>query len=528
MKTSFLSKSNTLKLALFATGLSGIVAEYVLSTLATYFLGNSVLQWTLTLSFMLFAMGLGSRFSKYLDQKLLEKFIVVEFILSFLVSFSSIIAYGISAYVSFNQKLYVFPLPIDGVLIYFTSICIGFLIGLEIPLATRLNDSFESLKVNISSVMEKDYFGSLFGGLFFAFVGLPFLGLTYTPFILGFINLSVAILLLWRLDDIIAPSWVKKLKISSIVLFAVIGLGMFKAQDFINFGEQQLYKDKVVFQEQTAYQRLVITKWKKDYWLYINGHLQLSTFDEWLYHEPMAIPALSLSGHPQRVLILGGGDGCLAREVLKYPSVEQITLVDLDPGMTKLGKENPIFIELNKNALNNPKVDVINDDAFTFLEKTEDFYDVILMDFPDPKSIELGRLLSKETFRMCWHHLRPNGVIITQAGSPYYATKAFYCIEKTMQSAGFNTIPMRNQVLTLGEWGWVMGSKDLTSAEIKSSIQHLDIKNIPTKWLNQEALMGITSFGKGLVDFDSSKVEINTVHNPVLPTYYGKGNWDLF
>ncbi|WP_044202957.1 polyamine aminopropyltransferase [Flammeovirga sp. OC4] len=528
MKTSFLSKSNTLKLALFATGLSGIVAEYVLSTLATYFLGNSVLQWTLTLSFMLFAMGLGSRYSKYLDKNLIEKFILVEFILSFLVSFSSIIAYGISAYVSFNQELYVFPLPIDGVLIYFTSICIGFLIGLEIPLATRLNDSFETLKVNISSVMEKDYFGSLFGGLFFAFVGLPFLGLTYTPFVLGFVNLSVAILLLWRLDDIIAPNWVKKLKIGSISLFIVIGIGMFSAKEVINFGEQHLYKDKVVFQEQTSYQRLVVTKWKNDYWLYINGHLQLSTFDEWLYHEPMAIPALSLNGRPQKVLILGGGDGCLAREALKYPSIEKITLVDLDPGMTRLGQEHPIFVELNKNALNNSKVEVINGDAFTYLEKTEEFFDVILMDFPDPKSIELGRLQSMETFRMCWHHLRPNGVIVTQAGSPYYATKAFYCIEKTMQEAGFNTIPMRNQVLTLGEWGWVMGTKTLSPTEMKQKIRGLDIEEIPTRWLNNESLNSITSFGKGLVEFDSSQVEVNTVHNPVLPTYYGKGNWDLF
>ncbi|AZQ62664.1 polyamine aminopropyltransferase [Flammeovirga pectinis] len=525
---SFLSKSNTLKLALFATGLSGIVAEYVLSTLATYFLGNSVLQWTLTLSFMLFAMGLGSRFSKYLDKNLIEKFIVVEFILSFLVSFSSIIAYGISAYVSFDKSLHVFPFPIDGVLIYFTSICIGFLIGLEIPLATRLNDSFESLKVNISSVMEKDYFGSLVGGLFFAFVGLPFLGLTYTPFVLGFVNLSVAILLLWRLDDIIDTKWVNKLKISSVGLFVIIGVGMAFAQDVINYGEQKLYKDKVVFQEQTSYQRIVVTQWKNDYWLYLNGHLQLSTFDEWLYHEPMAIPALKLSGHPENILILGGGDGCLAREALKFPSIKKITLVDLDPAITKLGKEDPIFRKLNNNALNNDKVKIINTDAFTFLEKTNEFFDVILMDFPDPKSIELGRLQSAETFRMSWHHLRPNGVIITQAGSPYYATKAFYCIEKTMQSAGFNTIPLRNQVLTLGEWGWIMGTKTMTPEQMKERIRSSNLDDIPTKWLNKEALNSITSFGKGLIEFDSSKIEINTVHNPVLPTYYGKGNWDLF
>ncbi|OHX66085.1 polyamine aminopropyltransferase [Flammeovirga pacifica] len=525
---NFLSKSNTLKLALFATGLSGIVAEYVLSTLASYFLGNSVFQWTMTLSFMLFAMGLGSRFSKYIEHNLLEKFIIVEFILSLLVSFSSIIAYSISAFISFKSEYSIYPLPLDGVIIYSTSISIGFLIGLEIPLATRLNDQFESLKVNISSVMEKDYFGSLFGGLFFAFIGLPFLGLTYTPFVLGFVNVFVAILLLWRLDHLLENKWSIKLKTSGVIVVSLIGIGMFFSNDIINYGEQNLYKDKVVFQKQTPYQRLVVTQWKNDYWLYINGHLQLSTFDEWLYHEPMAIPALSLSPIPQDILILGGGDGCLAREALKFPSVKSITLIDLDPEMTKLAKENPIFNQLNGGALKDPKVKVINMDAFTYLEQEKQFFDVIMMDFPDPKSIELGRLQSLESFRLCHRMLRPNGVIVTQAGSPYYASEAFYCIEKTMSAANFSTIPLHNQILTLGEWGWVLGAKNMTSDEMKSKIRHADLSNIPTKWLNKEGLYSITSFGKPIYEFDSTKVSVNTVHNPVLPTYYSKGNWDLF
>ncbi|MBB3697991.1 polyamine aminopropyltransferase [Flammeovirga yaeyamensis] len=525
---NILSKSNTLKLALFATGLSGIVAEYVLSTLASYFLGNSVFQWTMTLSFMLFAMGLGSRFSKYIETNLLEKFIIVEFILSLLVSFSSIIAYSISAFISFTPKYTIFPLPLDGVVIYTTSICIGFLIGLEIPLATRLNDQFEALKVNISSVMEKDYFGSLFGGLFFAFVGLPLLGLTYTPFVLGFVNLLVAILLLWRLDDLLEHKWNKILKISSVLVFASIGIGMFFSNNIINYGEQKLYKDKVVFQKQTPYQRLVVTQWKDDYWLYINGHLQLSTFDEWLYHEPMAIPAMSISPIPQDILILGGGDGCLVREALKFPSVKSITLVDLDPEMTKLAKENPIFKKLNGGSLEDSKVKIINQDAFHYLEQEKQFFDVVMMDFPDPKSIELGRLQSLESFRMCNKLLRPHGVIVTQAGSPYYASEAFYCIEKTMGAAGFNTIPLHNQILTLGEWGWVLGSKSMSPDEMKSKIRHTDLSNIETKWINKEALYSITSFGKPIYEFDSTKVGINTVHNPVLPTYYSHGNWDLF
>ena len=182
-------KSNILKLSLFATGLSGIVAEYILSTLASYFLGDSIFQWTLIVSVMLFSMGLGSRLSRFLETDLLKKFIIIEFILSLLTSFSSLLAYTAAAYTVYT-----------GIIIYSLSILIGLLIGMEIPLVVRLNDEFEALKVNISSVLENDYYGSLLGGLFFAFVGLPYLGLTYTPFILGGINFAVAIFLFNRED----------------------------------------------------------------------------------------------------------------------------------------------------------------------------------------------------------------------------------------------------------------------------------------------------------------------------------------
>ncbi|PWJ44533.1 polyamine aminopropyltransferase [Sediminitomix flava] len=526
---SILGRSNSLKLALFATGLSGIVAEYVLSTLATYFLGNSVLQWTLIMSFMMFAMGLGSRLSKYMERYLLERFIIVEFILSILVGFCAVLAYGASAYASFNESLSIFRLPFDGVVIYTLSILVGLLIGMEIPLVARLNDSFESLKVNISNVMEKDYYGSLIGGLFFAFIGLPILGLVYTPFVLGMVNLLVALLLYFRLKELVSPHLRPVLFGSGMVVLLMLGVGTFLAKDIIDFGEQKRYKDKVVFQTQTPYQRIVLTQWKNDHWLYLNGRLQLSSFDEFLYHEPLVHPAMQLVPNAQEVLILGGGDGCAAREVLKYSSVQNITLVDLDPEMTKLAKTNPILTELNKNSLNNPKVNVINGDAYRYMEETQSFYDVIIIDFPDPKSIELARLYSQEMYFRCYQHLRPHGSLVVQSGSPYYATKAFYCIQKTLQSAGFeNVVPMHNQVLTMGEWGWMLTSKKLSTDQIKDVLQKDKLEEIDTRWLTQDGMKQITSFGRNLVDIDSANLEVNKVHNPVLAEYYNKGNWDLY
>nr|WKN36641.1 polyamine aminopropyltransferase [Tunicatimonas sp. TK19036] len=511
------SKSYILKLSLFATGLAGIVAEYVLSTLATYFLGDSVFQWTMIVSLMLFSMGLGSRLSQFFEKDLLQKFILVEFTLSVLCGFSALFAYVASGFTLYT-----------GLIIYCLCILIGLLIGLEIPLVIRVNDTFEALRINVASVMEKDYFGSLLGGVFFAFVGLPYLGLTYTPFVLAFVNFSVAILLLGILWKHLSGNNRKLLGSIGAGVGALLLSGVVFAKPVILFGEQQRYRDKVIFEQQSRYQKIVITQWKDDYWLYINGNQQLSSVDEVLYHEPLVHPAMTLAPHPTEVLVLGGGDGCAIREILKYPSVTDITLVDLDPAMTKLGKEHPVLLGLNDSSFYSPKVKIHHEDAYTYLEKADTFYDVIIVDLPDPKSVDLNRLYTLEFYRLAYHHLRKNGVLITQAGSPYFATQAFKCIYETMNKADFQTAMLHNQVVTMGEWGWVLGVKTTSDVNVKERLQQLSFKNTPTEWINHEAMQLMTSFGKNIYVSASDSVEINQIHNPVLYQYYLKGNWDWY
>ena len=505
-------KSFALKVALFATGISGIVAEYILSTLASYFIGNAILQFTLIVSIMLFAMGLGSRLSKNFTKNVIVYFILTELILSVLVSFSALISYTIYGVTD-----------VSWLVIYILSICIGLLIGLEIPFATRINDDFEELRLNISNILEKDYFGSLIGGLFFAFVGLPYLGLTYTPFVLGLLNLAVSYYLFKVLKEYVIPSVRKKLHLAYVIVSILILVGFYFAAPIVRFGEQVKYKDKIVYSEQTKYQKIVVTKWQDWHSLYINGNQQLSSFDEFMYHEPMVHIPMQLTKSHQNILVLGGGDGCLAREVFKYKNVDKITLVDLDQNMIDLGKEYPVFKELNEGAMNNPKLTTVTEDAFNFLEKTNENYDLIFVDLPDPNNVDLNKLYTKEFYRLCRLKLKKDGVFITQAGSPYYATKAFYCIEKTLKSAGFKTIPMHNQVLTLGEWGWVMAREE---AITKKEITSLEVNNLNLKWLNNNVLPQLTAFGKPLVD--TTGVKVNTIFSPKLYTYYKEGNWHLY
>jgi spermidine synthase len=507
------SENNILKIALFATGCAGIIAEFVLSTLATYLSGNAVFQWTLVMSFMLFAMGVGSRLSRIFQTQLLEWFLLTELLLSVACATSAIVAYGLAAFIQ----------PINLV-IYSQGIIVGILIGLEIPLVTRINESYENLRINISNVMEKDYYGSLLGGIIFAFIALPYLGLTYTPIILGCINFLVATLVMWRFMALIIHKRV--FVFSWLVCFCFFICLCYAAKPIIQFGEQSKYKDKIVFARQTAYQKIVITHWRQYYWLYLNGQVQFSTYDEEKYHEPLVHPAMKLSAFRKEILVLGGGDGVAVREILKYPDVEQITLIDLDPVMTDLGKTHPVLTKINQNSLNSPKIKIIHHDAMTFLEKHDTQFGIVIIDLPDPDTIDLMHVYSLDFYRLIAHHLMRGGVMVTQATSPYFSTKAFLCILKTIEAANLSVLPYHNHVPTMGEWGFILGMRktDIEAAQLKDRALQLSFTDLHSKFINANAMKSMCYFGKGVLD-KRHTVQINTQIRPVLHQYYLSGNW---
>ena len=514
--TKNISKNFTLKACIFATGLAGIVAEYVMSTLASYLLGNAVVQWTLTISLMLFAMGLGSRWSKSLQTNLLDAFIAVELLLSLVCAISAVTTYWLSIYI----------MTIDMV-VYLFALGIGLLIGMELPLATRLNAYFEELRINISSVMEKDYYGALLGGLLFAFFALPTLGLTYTPILLGAINLIVATTLFWQQrENIKYRKWLGATFI--VVPIFLLCLAWF-AKPIVRYSEQRKYRDTVVYSEQTPYQQITITQWREDFWLYLNGNQQFSTYDEARYHEPLVHPAFALVPSHKNILILGGGDGMAVREILKYDEVEHIDLVDIDPAVTDLGRHHPKFVKANKGSLNSPIVKIHNTDAAIFVRDCRQIYDIVLIDLPDPKTVSLSRLYSQQFYRQIKKVLARGGVIVTQATSPFFSRKAYLSIFKTMQSAGFAALPYHNQIPTMGEWGWVLGinSQKLFPEKIRQRLESADFSSRNTRFLNRDAMIAMLHFGKGIFK-DFENIEINNEFNLVLYKYYDKGEWDYY
>ncbi len=514
----FNSRNRALQICLFATGCSGIVAEFVLSTLATYLIGNATFQWTMIMSIMLFAMGLGSRFSRYFKDNLFDTFVFVEFMLSCLCALSAVISFGLSVQIESNE-----------IVIYPLSFFIGTLIGLEIPIVTRLNSEYEELRANISSVLEMDYFGSLLGGVAFAFLFLPYLGFSFTPVLLGSINFLVASWLLWSFFDL--ARFKKSLIFSFAICLAVIGCAAFFAKDMILFSEQKKYKDTIIYSKQTRYQKIVMTRWKKYYWLYINGQEQFSTYDEEKYHEPLVHPAMKIASSHSDILILGGGDGLAAREIFKYNDVKSLTLVDLDPVMTDLAKNYPVLRKINLRSMSDKRIKIINMDGSAFLNKTKRLFNVVFIDLPDPDSMDLMHLYSYSLYENIRKHLARGGVLVTQATSPFFANKAFLCINKTMKAAGFSTLPYHNQVPTLGEWGWVLGvnKNDLTKEKLRNIALHLKFNDIKTRYLNHDAMISMIYFGKETFNKKTvDKISINTEADPVLYRYYQQGSWGVY
>ena len=219
----------------------------------------------------------------------------------------------------------------------------------------------------------------------------------------------------------------------------VIGLlvaGFALSDRITHWAEHGVYGDETIYSETTPYQRIVLTQWHDDMRLYLNGNLQFSSRDEHRYHEALIHPTIEALPWAKRVLVLGGGDGLAVRELLKHHNLEQITLVDLDPAMTKLFSTSAPLVKLNQGALKDPRVHVINDDAVRWLESNADVYDAIVVDFPDPTNFGAGRLYSVPVFRLLARHLSENGYAVIQSTSPYFAPHAYWTIIATLHEAG--------------------------------------------------------------------------------------------
>ena len=481
-----------------------ICYELIISAVSSYLLGDSTLQYSVTIGLYMSAMGLGSFISKYMKKHLFDWFVLIEIGVG--------VMGGISALILFLANLY---LDSYQIIMYGEIIVIGTFVGVEIPLLTRIIEGdAENLRITISSIFSFDYIGGLLGSIAFPLLLLPQLGYFATAFLTGSMNILAAILIVFKYSDRIRKPAI--FKGVTVLLFAFMMWGVLFSGNISNYIEGGLYRDRVILSEQTQYQHIVLTRHKDDLRLFIDGNVQLCSLDEYRYHEALVHIPMSQAAKKDKVLILGGGDGMAVRELLKYEGT-QITLVDLDPEMIRICSENKIIAGLNENSLKSDRLKIINDDAYRFLEENEEDYDVIIVDLPDPNNESLNKLYTNVFYRLCQNSLTGDGILAVQSTSPYYATKAFWCIGKTLESEGFFVKPYHLQVPAFGDWGFHLASR-------KELGDNYDI-TVETKYLSEDNVDALFSFGKDEIAED---VEINSLSKPVLIEYYSEAvrNWE--
>ena len=492
--------------SVFIVASCGLAYELIMAALASYLLGDSILQFSSIIGVYMFAMGIGAHLTRYIkDKDALSRFIEIEILVG--------VIGGISALLLF--VLFGFSVAPFRSILYGLVLVVGIVTGMELPLVMRvLNLRQVEFKEVVSRVLTFDYLGALAISLLFPLILAPKLGMARSALLFGILNTVVAIMTA-RLFKSSLTRYKRLCLRGNLVLMLLMGLFLYANQITMN-AEKHYFGDPVVFQTASPYQRLVITKWHDDTRLFINGNLQFSSVDEARYHEALVLPVMEQNPTASSILVLGGGDGLAAREILKYPQVEKITLVDLDAAMTKVFRSSAHLRQLNNNALNHPKLQIINADAAQWLEKNQQKYDVIIIDFPDPSNFSLGKLYSVPMYRMVARHLNPHGNIVVQSTSPYFAPNAFWCIVTTLETAGFKTLPYHVYVPSFGEWGYVMANTD-------GKFTIPDHYRVPTRFLDADSTKAMFAFPK---DMARRNVEPNHLNTQKLVEYF-EADWRI-
>jgi spermidine synthase len=495
-------------LTVFLIATAGLVYELVAGAVASYVLGDSITQFSLVIGLYLSALGLGAYLSRFVEQDVARRFVEVELATALIGGVSApLLLFAFSRGGSFHLVLW-------GVVLV-----TGSLVGLELPLLMRLLNDRVAFKDLIAKALLFDYLGALAASVLFALVLVPTLGLIRTSLLFGLLNALVGLGSTWLLASEDAAGMRSARGRALLVIALLVGL-LSQAERLMRAAEVSLYSDPIEHTRQSPYQRIVVTRGKSSFALYLNNNLQFSSADERRYHEALVHPVMATAARRSRVLIAGGGDGLAAREVLKYPEVERVLLVDLDPAMTRLSASLPLISAQNEGSLGHPRVEVINDDAMAYLARTDERFDVLIVDFPDPNNLALGKLFTTRFYRSARDHLAEGGALVVQSTSPFYSRESFWCIARTIEASGLETRPYHAFVPAFGEWGFVLAAPRPIGPPTSIAVAGLSFLDPPT-------LASMFSFPPDLARVEGP---INRLDNQALVRLYEReiGRFALF
>jgi spermidine synthase len=512
--SSKLSSQQTwwLLLSVLIVALCGIAYELIIAAVSSYLLGNSIAQFSITIGLFMFAMGIGSYLTKFMQENLVERFVQIEIAVALIGGVSAALLFVVYPYYALYKPT-----------MYALILIIGTLVGLEIPLLTRILSRSNSFSDSLAHVLSLDYIGALIGSVGFPLLLLPSLGLFRSSFAIGLLNISVAIIALVILGK--THPKVRWLWVPAIVVIASLLGGLLASSWITKYAEGQLFANEIIYTKQSLYQRIVLTSHPRngEVRLYLDGHLQFAASDEHRYHESLVHPVMSYGRPPKKILVLGGGDGLAAREILKFPSVESVEIVDIDQNITKLSQEIGPIRKLNHDSLLDPRVQLIHTDAFNYVQEayrkrlpTMDWYDRIVIDLPDPHSEALNKLYSKEFYGLIHRVLADDGAMVTQSGSPVITREAFWCVAETIAAADFTVLPYRTHLNSFGEWGFHLCVHNNT----KMHPSELRLAKVERRYLSDEVFEASQTFS---LDTQRLPSPVNSLFEPKLYLLYDAG-----
>lgn len=504
-----MKRAPLLFLNVFVIATCGLIYELLAGTLSSYVLGDSVTQFSLIIGIYLFAMGVGSWLSRFIDRHLAERFIEIELSVAVVGGFSAPLLFLTFAHLSYFS-----------IVLYGMVLIIGVLVGLEIPLLMRILKDEMDFKDLVSRVLAFDYIGALVASLLFPIFLVPRLGLNRTSLLFGMLNAAVGIWGTWLLLPLLKKN-VTLMRVKGAVILVLLAIGFIKADRLTTLAEDALFADNIVYAKSSPYQRIVVTRGKLGYSLFLNGNLQFNSFDEYRYHEALVHPAFAaFDGEAKRVLVLGGGDGLALREIEKYDSVDFIQLVDLDPDMTRVSYSVPALGELNRHAFDDPRVHVENADAFVWLDQTRaEPFDIVIVDFPDPNNFALGKLYTTRFYALLKKKLTPDSAVVIQTTSPLVARRSFWCIVSTLEASGFTVKPYQTSVPSFGVWGFALARQRPFNVPAKPLAVEL-------QFLNNASFSSMFDFPADTTR-PADEIEINRLDNQALVRYY-ESEWRRF
>jgi spermidine synthase len=484
--------------AVAACAACGIVYELALLTLSTSLNGGGIVATSLIVAGYIAALGAGALAVKPLLAWPAVTFVAVEALLG--------VVGGLSA-----AALYVMFSFVGGSLLMLAvgTALIGGLVGAEIPLLMTLLQGGRSSAAadtgrTVANLTAADYLGALIGGLFWPFILLPHLGMIRGAAATGIVNLlAAAVVSIFLLRSVVSARQLLMALCALAAALALLATLLVRAQDIETSSRQRLYADPIIAYRQSAYQEIVVTRRGNDMRLYLDGGLQFSTRDEYRYTESLVYPVLGAGA--RSVLVLGGGDGLAARELLRVPGVDRIVQVELDPAVVELARST--MRSANHGSLDDPRVRIVTGDAMSWLrDATAPSFDAVIVDLPDPDTPVLGRLYSTEFYALVSHALAPHGLMVVQSGSPYSTPTAYWRTVSTVKSAGYAVTPYHVFVPTFGDWGFTLARRgDVAPRPV------LPPNTPPLRFLNQSVLDAATVFAP---DVRPQTLQPSTLEHP--------------